>query len=125
MESLYFVFSGIVQVTRQVQDGRELNARKLGPGDYYAEYSLLTGMESQATFAALTSGVLLEWKAEDLKPLIAARPELADSLSHSMATVRLLLDNFDRDASHHIEIPQKQLLSRLKDFFHVVGTQNR
>jgi small-conductance mechanosensitive channel/CRP-like cAMP-binding protein len=125
VESLYFVFSGIVQVTRQVQDGRELNARKLGPGDYYAEYSLLTGMESQATFAALTSGVLLEWKAEDLKPLIAARPELADSLSHSMATVRLLLDNFDRDASHHIEIHQKQLLSRLKDFFHVVGTQNR
>jgi CRP-like cAMP-binding protein len=92
------------------------------PGDYFAEYSLLTGVESQATFTALTSGVLLEWNAEHLKPILAARPELANSLSHSMATVQLLLANVDKDASHRAEIPQKQLLSRIKDFFHLPPT---
>lgn len=123
VESVYFIFSGNVQVRRQVQDGRELDARRLGPGDYFAEYSLLTGVESQATFTALTSGVLLEWNAEHLKPILAARPELANSLSHSMATVQLLLANFDKDASHRAEIHQKQLLSRIKDFFHIDGTK--
>ena len=78
MESVFFIFSGIVQVTRQVEDGRQLNAKKLGPGDHYAEYSLLTGVESQATFTALTSGTLLEWNATQLKPILAARPELAN-----------------------------------------------
>jgi hypothetical protein len=125
VESVYFIFSGIVQVTRQVQDGRELNARRLGPGDYYAEYSLLTGVESQATFTALTSGVLLEWNAKHLKPILAARPELANSLSHSLAKHQLLLANFDKDASYHAEIHQEQLLSRIKDFFHVDGDHKR
>jgi CRP-like cAMP-binding protein len=124
VESVYFIFSCIVQVTRQVQEGRELNARKLGPGDYYAEYSLLTGVESHATFTALTSGILLEWNAAHLTPILAARPELANSFSHSMAAVQLLLANFDKDASHRAEIHQKQLLWRIKDFFAVDGTQN-
>jgi small-conductance mechanosensitive channel/CRP-like cAMP-binding protein len=124
VESVYFIFSGIVQVTRQVQDGRQLNARRLGPGDYYAEYSLLTGVESQATFTALTSGILLEWSAAQLKPILTARPELANCLSHSMAAVQLLLADFDRDAGHRAEIQQSHLLSRIKDFFHVDGIKN-
>jgi CRP-like cAMP-binding protein len=123
VESVYFIFSGIVQVTRQVQDGRELNARKLGPGDYYAEYSLLTGIESQATFTALTPGILLEWNAAQLKPILTARPELANRLSHSMAAVQLLIAKFDNDASYHPEVHQSHLLSRIKEFFHVDGAQ--
>jgi CRP-like cAMP-binding protein len=44
IESVHFVFSGIIQVTRQVKDGRVLNVRRLGPGDSYGEISLLTGI---------------------------------------------------------------------------------
>jgi small-conductance mechanosensitive channel len=123
VESIYFIFSGIIQVTRHVQDGRDLNARKLGPGDYYAEYSLLTGIEAQATFTALTSGILLEWSAAQLRPILAARPELADRLSHSMAAVQLLIAKFDNDASFHPEVHQSRLLSRIKEFFRVDGSQ--
>jgi hypothetical protein len=100
-----------------------LNARKLGPGDYYAEYSLLTGMDSQATFTALTSGILLECNAAQLKPIVTARPELANRLSHSMAAFQLLVANFDKDASYHPEIHQSHLLPRIKEFFHVDGIQ--
>jgi len=123
VESVYFIFSGIVQVTRRVKDGRELNARKLGPGDYYAEYSLLTGVEAQATFTALSSGILLEWNAAQLKPILTSRPELANRLSHSMAAVQLLVANFDKDANYRADIHQSHLLSRIKEFFHVDGTK--
>jgi hypothetical protein len=66
---------------------------------------------------------LLEWNAAQLKPILTARPELANRLSHSMAANKLLLADFDKDASHPAEIRQSHLLSRIKDFFHVDGTQ--
>ena len=69
LKSAHFVFSGIVQVTRQVQDGRVLNVRKLGPGDSFGDISLLTGMQSLGTFTASTSGILLELFSDDLKEM--------------------------------------------------------
>jgi CRP-like cAMP-binding protein len=66
-DAVHFIHSGVIEVTRKVQDGRILKARRLGPGDTYGEISLLTGIESIRTFAALTSGLLLESKSEDLK----------------------------------------------------------
>ena len=76
INSAHFVFSGIVQVTRQVEDGRVLNMRKLGPGDSFGDISLLIGMQSVGNFTALTSGLLLQLNAEDLKPILESRPEL-------------------------------------------------
>src|SRR6266446_2578923 len=69
-ESVHFIYSGVIQLTRQVQDGRLLKLLRLGPGDTYGEISLLTGAASSGTFAALTSGLLLESKSEDLKPIL-------------------------------------------------------
>jgi Mechanosensitive ion channel, beta-domain/Cyclic nucleotide-binding domain/Mechanosensitive ion channel MscS, C-terminal len=43
-ESVHFVFYGIIQVTRQVQDGRILNVGRMGPGDSFGEVFLLTGL---------------------------------------------------------------------------------
>jgi hypothetical protein len=80
-KSIHFVFSGIIQVTRQVQDGRVLNVRKVGPGDSFGGISLLTGMPSSETLTAATLGLLLELHSENLKPILQSRPELAESLA--------------------------------------------
>ena len=71
-EALHFIFTGVIQVAHQVPDGRVLDVEKLGPGDIYGELSILTGDASPASLRALTSGLLLEFKAEDLKPIIEA-----------------------------------------------------
>src|SRR5260370_19715332 len=84
-ESVHFIYSGVIQLTRQVQDGRILKVLRLGPGDTYGEISLLTGAPSSGTFAALTSGLLLELKYEDLKPILEAHPGLIESLTHYVA----------------------------------------
>jgi small-conductance mechanosensitive channel/CRP-like cAMP-binding protein len=119
MESVHFVFSGIIQVTRQVKDGRALNVRKLGPGDSYGEISLLTGAHSSGTFTALTSGLLLGSKAADLKPILQARPELVESFSHSAAKLKQFVTTFDRAAIQPVVIQQRDLLSRIRSFFHL------
>jgi len=117
--SAHFVFSGIVQVTRQVEDGRVLNMRKLGPGDSFGEISLLIGVQSLGTFTALTSGLILQLDSEELKPILESRPELMESLSYSATKVQRFVAMFDKAAIQPAAIEQRDLLSRIKTFFHL------
>jgi hypothetical protein len=55
-------------------------------------------MQSSRTFATLTSGLLLESKSKDLKPILEARPELIESLSHSAAKLQQFVTMFDQSA---------------------------
>jgi small-conductance mechanosensitive channel len=116
-ESVHFIYSGVIQLTRQVQDGRILKVLRLGPGDTYGEISLLTGAHSSGTFAALTSGLLLESKSEDLKPILEARPELIESLSHTVAKMQQFVTMFDRSAIQQAVIEPHDLLWRIRNFF--------
>ena len=119
INSAHFVFSGIVQVTRQVQDGRVLKMRRLGPGDSFGDISLLTGMQSLGTFTAFTTGVLLEFCSDDLKPILQSRPELMESLSHAAIKAQQFVAMFDKAAIQPIPIEQRDLLSRIKTYFHL------
>jgi small-conductance mechanosensitive channel len=119
LQSAHFVFSGNVQVTRQVQDGRVLNMRRLGPGDSFGDISLLTGMQSLGTFTASTPGLLLELCSKDLKPILESRPELMESLSHSATKAQQFVAMFDKAAIQPVPIEQRDLLSRIKTFFHL------
>jgi small-conductance mechanosensitive channel len=119
INSAHFVFSGIVQVTRQVEDGRVLNVRKLGPGDSFGDISLLIGMQSLGTFTALTSGLLLQLSSEALKPVLESRPELMESLSHSATKVQQFVEMFDKAAVQPVTLEQRDLFSRIKTFFHL------
>jgi small-conductance mechanosensitive channel/CRP-like cAMP-binding protein len=116
-ESVHFIYSGVVQLTRKVQDGRILELLRLGPGDTYGEISLLTGAPSSGTFAALTSGLLLESKSEDLKPILEARPALIESLTHSVAKAQQFVAMFDRSAIQPAMIEPHDLLWRIRNFF--------
>jgi small-conductance mechanosensitive channel len=121
VNSAHFLFSGVLQVRRQVKDGRVLDLRRLGPGDFFGDISLLTGMQSLGTFTALTSGYLLELCSEDLKPILQARPELIESLSHSAAKTQQLVAMFDKAALQPAVIEQPDLLSRIKNFFRLTA----
>jgi len=115
--ALHFVHSGVIQVTHQVQDGRVLDVEKLGPGDTYGELSLLTGATSPGGFSALTPGLLLEFKTEDLKPIIESRPELMEDLCHYITRMQEFITRFERTALQKVQIHQHDLLWRVKNFF--------
>jgi CRP-like cAMP-binding protein len=119
IESVHFVFTGMIQITRQVKDGRVLKVRRLGPGDSYGEIALLTGTNSSGTYTALTSGLLLGLQAADLKPILEARPELVESLSHSAAKLQQFVTTFDRAAIQPVAFKQRDLLCRIRSFFHL------
>jgi len=112
-----FISAGVIQVMHQVPDGRILEVERQGPGDTYGQLSILTGIASPGTFDALTGGLLLEFKAADLKPIVEARPELMEDLSHYVAKTQQFLRTFERSALQPVAIEQHDLLSRIKKFF--------
>ena len=115
--ALHFIHSGVIQITHRVPDGRVLDVERLGPGDTYGELSLLTGAESQGGFSALTPGLLLEFKTEDLKPIIESRPEVMEDLCHYITRMQEFITRFERTALQKVEIHQHDLLWRVKNFF--------
>jgi CRP-like cAMP-binding protein len=94
-----------------------LEVNKLGPGDTFGQISLLTGMPSTVTFNAMTSGLLLQLKSEDLKPIIDARPELAEELCHYVSQMQEFLASFERTALRPVAAQQHDLIWRVKSFF--------
>jgi small-conductance mechanosensitive channel len=121
-DAIHFIFMGVMQVTHQVTDGRILEINKLGPGDTFGQISLLTGTPSTVTFNAITSGLLLQLKAEDLKPIMEARPELAEELCHYVSQMQEFLAGFERTALRPIAAQQHDLIWRVKSFFRLGGT---
>jgi small-conductance mechanosensitive channel/CRP-like cAMP-binding protein len=120
--ALHFIYSGVIQVTHQVADGRILDVEKLGPGDMYGELSLMTGEPSPGGFSAVTSGLLLELKTEDLKPVVEGRPELMEALCHYITRMQEFIARFERSALQKAEIHQHDLLWRVKNFFRLSDT---
>jgi len=122
-DSAHFIFSGIVQVTRQVTDGRVLNVGKLGPGDSFGEISLLTGLPAPESFVALTAGLLLELRSQDLKSILQSRPELLEHLCDSATRVQQFIAMFDKAAIQPAVMEQHDLLWRVRNFFRLTAEQ--
>jgi small-conductance mechanosensitive channel len=118
LNAVQFVFSGVIEETRQVQDGRALKFKRLGPGDSFGTLALLTGIHVEdITLTSLTSGLLLGLHSDDLKPILESRPELVELLSHSVSKLQQYIAMFDQAAIHADAIEQPDLLSRIKNFF--------
>lgn len=58
LESVQFVSYGVIDMARQVADGRVLKVHRIGPGDLFGEVSLLTGTAASTTLTAITPGLL-------------------------------------------------------------------
>jgi small-conductance mechanosensitive channel/CRP-like cAMP-binding protein len=117
LESVQFVSYGVIDMARQVADGRILKVHRIGPGDIFGEVSLLTGAAASSTLTAITSGLLLGLRSEDLKPILESRPELVELVCHAVAKKQHLFAHFDKAAIQQVAIEQHDLLSRIKNFF--------
>jgi small-conductance mechanosensitive channel len=118
IKAVQFVFSGVIEATRQVPDGRKLKVARLGPGDSFGALSLLTGMHTEdVTLTSLTSGLLLGLDSKDLEPILQSRPELVELLSQSVAKLQQFLAMFDQSAIQPAAMSQPDLLWHIKQFF--------
>jgi CRP-like cAMP-binding protein len=81
-QSLFVVRDGIFDVrVRNDDDGTERMVKRLFPGDYAGEASLLTGTPRNATLEAVTNAVVYEIDKTHFEPFLNARPDMAERLA--------------------------------------------
>jgi small-conductance mechanosensitive channel/CRP-like cAMP-binding protein len=84
LQSLFLIGSGVLSVTRS--EGKSaVELLRLGPGGHYGEIALLMGTPAMATISALTPATVYELPKADLAPILEARPQVAQELSHALA----------------------------------------
>ncbi len=74
--SLYVVFSGRVAIIARAADGRESVISVLGPGALFGEMSLFDDGVRSANARALTTLHLIQVQFDDVREVLARRPEV-------------------------------------------------
>lgn len=83
-QALYVVRSGEAAVEVRNDAGQAREVARLGVGEFFGEMGLLTGDPRSADVRAIQDLEVLTLYPEDLKPLLAARPELAEALAQQV-----------------------------------------
>jgi CRP-like cAMP-binding protein len=85
----------------------------------FGEYSLLTGAPRSATVTARTASVLLEITKAGLEPVLQRTPELARSISATLAARQAERPLLEAEAHEppHSPLDEPGLLRRIRAFF--------
>lgn len=83
--SMMFVIEGLVHVTLDSHDGKEVILAQLGEGDFFGEIALLTGEERSANVVAAVDCRLLLLSDTDFKQHLLANTGLALAMLKAMA----------------------------------------
>jgi CRP-like cAMP-binding protein len=78
-ESLYVVIYGNLRVSHDVNN-KHLNLAMLQPGDYFGEWSLLTGAPRTATVSALSQVELVSLDRSSFLDVLQKHPEIRDRI---------------------------------------------
>jgi small-conductance mechanosensitive channel len=114
--TLFIIASGVLEASRSIS-GHSHVVGRLGPGDYFGEIGLLTGAPNAGTIMALTRCIVFELRKEDLEPIIAAEPGLAQAFEASVRRNQAFLA---RDAAAAVSAPPgppAQFLAQIRAFF--------
>jgi small-conductance mechanosensitive channel/CRP-like cAMP-binding protein len=120
-DSLFVIDHGKVRVSKIDSDGERVVLASLGAGAFFGEMSLLTGEPRSATVQADGGCEVLVLTREDLQPVLAADPTIAEKLSRALAeraaaTVAALEEHRHEDPRSKVE-DESSFLSKIRDLF--------
>jgi small-conductance mechanosensitive channel len=114
--SMFVVHSGRVQV--QVNDGGQARAvAMLGEGAFFGEMALFTGEPRTANVVALEETEVLEIGHAAMKHLFDTNPDLAESISWTIAERRAGLEASSQQAAQAAKTESAGLLASIVRFF--------
>lgn len=104
-ETVYFVVSGSVQVSKMLAHGQEYPLRVLGPGEFFGEMALLEDKPRSARVSTLTPATLLVVSRQAFNTLIERLPMVAISFLRAISA-RLRM----RQQEQEVLLAEKQAL---------------
>jgi len=119
-ESLFIIVEGVVSITINVENNKNVEVGRLGAENIFGEMALLTGEPRSANVISLTETHLLEISKDDIAPLIAAQPEISNLLGEILTQrkqmTNSILTNIDTNQKENTEIP-KRVVSKILGYF--------
>jgi len=82
--ALHILDSGVASVTLP-RGGRQVEVRRMAPGDAIGQSGILSGMQLHATVLAVTHVVIYCLDKSDLTPIIKARPEVGHQMCRALS----------------------------------------
>lgn len=82
--AIYVIIEGVVEVLEKPSGPPASPIPRLGPGESFGEYALLTGEPRTATVRAVTPLLLAELTKADLEPVLLRCPWLAEGLARML-----------------------------------------
>jgi small-conductance mechanosensitive channel/CRP-like cAMP-binding protein len=114
--SMFVVHSGRVQV-QVTEGGKARTVAELGEGAFFGEMALFTGEPRAASVVALEETEVLEIGHAAMKHLFDTNPDLAESISWTIAERRAGLEASSQQAARVSIAESAGLLSSIKRFF--------
>jgi small-conductance mechanosensitive channel/CRP-like cAMP-binding protein len=126
--SMFILAEGLVEVMVAMDGRPELRVARLVPGDCFGEMALLTGEPRSATVLAATDVVAFEVTKAHMTALLAARPEIAETVSGLIAdrkigTMKALQSAGSAERQEAARSMAEEILHSIKGFFHSVFGQ--
>lgn len=84
-EALFILKSGLIKLTKRLEDGREYILHFINPGEVFAEVVLFDGGSYPATAEVQEDSVVGVLRNHDMERLIGGNPELAIGMLHIMS----------------------------------------
>jgi small-conductance mechanosensitive channel/CRP-like cAMP-binding protein len=111
-DSMFVLSEGLLNVMIALTPGQpETRVARLQAGNFFGEMSALTGEPRSATIVAATDALAFEISKTDLSPLIDARPALAETIAHTVATRKLRNSAAAADANSVTTVAEEQSLT--------------
>lgn len=126
--TFYIIKSGGVEVSTQNGNGRSVVLRQMTAGEFFGEFSLLTGEPRSATIVAVEDTEVLTMNKEDMRAMLEANSQLAEHICDVLALRRQHLEEqrmrSARELPAVVSNPQgrvdsvrRELLDRIRKFF--------
>ncbi len=92
-ETIYFVHTGKVRISRLTRDGKSLTLYQAEEGNFFGDSSLL-GAPSRTEIAEVTeAGLLVEWQYDVFAALVAKSSKLSSEFTRQTILRRTVLEN--------------------------------
>jgi small-conductance mechanosensitive channel/CRP-like cAMP-binding protein len=118
-DSMFVILAGRVEVTTREGDLPPVRLAVLGPGDFFGEMSLMTGVARVATVTTLEETRLLEVRKHSFGRVLEARPSLVEeigaALRERMAERSRAIAGQEQEPTE----PIQDIFRRIRDFFSI------
>ena len=120
--SFFVIISGVVSISHIMPELSRIELERLGIVDCFGEMSLLTGEPRSADISAVTECQVIEFKSENIMPILKNRTEVMEELADIMAKRQVARESLvaqphRKTTSELIGNYANEFVSKIRTFF--------